>query len=229
MPLSATPVFPVNGQQGDRARWNARYKGVTPHVRPPEALRRLAEFLPDAGLAIDLAGGTGGGALFMAARGLPSVVVDVSDVAISQAGQQAARAAAPVSSLRLDIAEATMADLLSDPALTTLIGDQAVAGSGAEVGAGVGIVTCFHYLQKRLLRSVADGLPPGARFMAAIATTINLERNERPSARFLLKPGELRRLVAPDGEDRLTVLHDEEGWHDGDHHEAELVVEREAG
>lgn len=217
----------MNAPQGDRARWNARYEGVTPHLHPPAALKRLAEFLPDAGLAIDLAGGTGGGALFMAARGLPSVVVDVSDVAISQAGEQAATAGAPVSSLRLDIAEATMADVLTDPALAALIRDQKGAEGRAELG--VGIVTCFHYLQKRLLASVADGLPPGARFMAAIATTTNLERNERPSARFLLEPGELRRLVAPDGERRLTVLHDEEGWHDDDHHEAELVVEREAG
>ena len=199
------------------ARWNTRYRGLETEassaaleLRPPASLRRLEPFLPAPTVAVDLAGGNGGGALWLAERGFDPVLVDVSDVALTQASDVAALRSLPLRTACVDLAGWPLATILD------------------EVPADVGLVTCFHYLNRALLSSIGAGLPPGAVFMAAIATETNLERNARPSARFLLKPGELAALVLGDGSPgtELEVLHSNEGWTDTGHHEAELVVRR---
>ncbi len=213
----------MSGIDDDRTRWNARYAAsggqdgsdrvgdAEPVVVPPAALVRLIGLLPTGGTAVDLAGGDGGAALFLAGLGFRPVVVDVSDVALARAEQRAASADRRLHTLRLDLAKADLGSVLSDPM---------IAGRQEPVR----LVTCFHYLQRDLLGSVAAHLPPGATFAAAIATTTNLERNARPSARFLLEAGELATLVMGDG--GLDLIHHDEGWHGSDHHEAELVVHR---
>lgn len=211
----------AGSDQTDADRWNARYLdqakedgGVPDPSRfdPPEVVVRLASHLPDQGLAVDLAGGNGGAALYFGQLGLDPVLVEVSDVAIAQASDRAAELDQPLQTLQFDVAGRTLGEVL------------------ANLGPGkLAVVSCFHYLERPLLASIAEDLPPGAVFMASIATTTNLERNERPAPRFLLEPGELLALVAP-GQDHggLTVLHWTEHWNPGEHHEAELVVTRPA-
>lgn len=215
------PVEPAD----DRAKWNERYRrragaerrseggGGDPtaeDVVPPPALVRLARFLPGAGRAIDLAGGRGDGALFLARRGLAATVVDISDVALAQAAERAAAMGLAVETVNADLGSADLATVLD-----------LAAGSGPPPA----VITCFRYLQRRLLASVGRDLPPGSRFIVAVATTANLERHARPSARFLLEPCELDELVVAGHRD-LQVLHRSEGWTPTGHHEAELVVRR---
>lgn len=201
----------------DRSRWNARYQDQTATTElpsPPGALVRYGHHLPEAGVGLDLAGGRGGGALWLARRGLQAVLVEVSDVAIELAAEAARAADLALKTVQLDFTGLTLGQILDR-----------TEGSGNT--APVRAVTCFHYLQRELLGSVARDLPVGATFMAGIATTTNLERNPRPSARFLLQPGELEQLVTGDQRaPRLEILHSEEGWDDSDHHEAVLVVRR---
>lgn len=226
----------------DRERWNSRYRDQAARLAadgssggdekhdgrfaPPSALLRLATHLPLQGAAIDLAGGTGGAALHYATEGLQAVLIDVSDEALAQAADQAARAGLDLRTVRMDLEGRTLGDLLNE-----------IAGQHPDL-APVSVVSCFHYLQRTLLGSVLADLPSGAVFLAAIATRTNLERNDRPSARFLLEPGELERLVlagesgdrtAVDGTRSLRIRHNSEGWNDGDHHEAELVVQAGSG
>ena len=163
--------------------------------------------IPPGGRVVDLAGGDGGGALFLADRGLDACLVDVADVALERAAVFARRRELSLRTLRADLADRPLGWVLDQ------LGPPAPA-----------LVTCWNYLDRTLLRSVADDLPGGARFAVAIATTTNRQRHERPPARFLLDPGELATLVVPDDRSRLRVLHRREGWAD-DRHVAELVVE----
>jgi hypothetical protein len=177
--------------------------------------------LPDHGMAVDLAGGDGGAALELAGRGNQAALVEVSDVAIERAeaaaGRRPGSAAGRFTGVNFDLADRTLGHALAAVAA-------AGAGPDSKSSAAVTVVTCFHYLNRTILRSVAADLPPGAVFAAAIATTTNLERHPRPSARFLLDPGELRELVI--GRSDLEVVHWAEGWVRTGHHEAELVVGR---
>lgn len=204
------------GDSTDRDRWDARYRardraepagGPGPSPHPPSALFRLAALLPDRGRAIDLAGGDGGGGLFLARRGLDAVVVDGSTAALDRARAFAAADGIPLTTMAMDLDGVALSMVLS------AVGPPAPS-----------IVTCCNFLDRRLLASVADGLPSGARFLAAIATTTNLERHPRPSRRFLLEPGQLASLVLGSSSERLRVLHRREGWAE-DRHLAELVVE----
>ncbi len=52
-------------------------------------------------------------------------------------------------------------------------------------------------------------------------TTTNLERNPRPSRRFLVQPGETVSTLTG-----LTILEADEGWTAEDRHEARVVARR---
>ncbi|MEM9562534.1 MAG: class I SAM-dependent methyltransferase [Actinomycetota bacterium] len=206
-----------DGRSGDRAeRWNERYRdreraepaATTEAVPGPSgAMVRLSSTLPTAGVAIDLAGGDGGDAIALADWGLDAVLVDWSRAALDRATTFAARLDRPLTTVRLDLAGRRLADVLA------AIGEPRPA-----------VVTCVNYLDRDLLASVAADLPPGGRFLASIATTTNLERNQRPPAPFLLGRGELFDLVTASRPDRLRVLHRRQGWCDDRHH-AEVAVE----
>lgn len=201
----------------DRQRWNERYeardrtapadRAAGPEPSPPTPLLRMVSLLPIAGRAVDLAGGDGGAGLLLAGRGLPTTVVDVSDVGLRRADGFARRHGLDLGTLRFDLRGHRLGEVLA-----------AVGGPAPAV------VTCFNFLDRTLLASVATDLPSGCRFLAAIATVTNLERHERPPARFLLERGELESLVLGDGARPLRVLHRREGWAD-DRHRAEIAVE----
>ena len=205
-------------------RWNARYRDLAAsepdhgeagdhRIGPPGALLRFEDLLPGAGVAVDLAGGPGGCALHLAARGLTAVVLDISDVALAIAERRAAAAGGPLVTIQADLEDHSLGSALAK-----------VRGRLPE--AEITLVSCFHYLNRRLLATVAKDLPPGAVFAASIATIANLQRNARPPRRFLLEPGELFRLVVGGQAEGLEVLRSDEGWHDGHHHEADLVVRK---
>ncbi len=216
---SAAPGAPApgDGETGGRqAIWDERYRArelAEPAATtelipgPSRALQRLSSMVPASGQAIDLAGGDGGDVLALAARGLDAVLVDGSAVALDRASAFADRRELPLTTVRLDLAGRRLGEVLD------AVGRPRPA-----------VVTCVSFLDRDLLASVAADLPGGSRFLASIATTTNLERNPRPSARFLLRRGELFDLVAGPGSDRLRVLHRRQGWSDDRHH-AELVVE----
>lgn len=165
-------------------------------------------------MAVDLAGGNGAGALWLAGRGFTSVLVDVSDVALAVAADRALANGVDLRTHRLDLAGLTLGSVLDR----------------LPDGPAVSVIGCFHYLNRGLLASVADDLPPGATFLASIATVTNLERHTKPSARFLLEPGELHQLVTGVGHSDhgsdLTVIHHFEGWNTDGTNEAEIVVRR---
>jgi tellurite methyltransferase len=193
----------------DRERWEKRYRqaladpseppsGLRPERPPSAALVAWAADLPTAGRALDLGGGTGRHALWLAARGLDTTLVDVSTTALAAAG-----AAADERGLTV---HAIAADLDVDP-----------IPSGPW---DVLVVTFF--LHRPLFPQLPGLLAPGGVFFCEHPTRRNLERHTRPGQAYLLEEGELRRLVAG-----LPVLHYDEGWTLSDRHTARVLARRD--
>lgn len=176
---------------GDAARWDAKYEGrPLPVPEPTQALQRVLSWLPSEGRALDLAGGDGAHAVWMAQRGLDVTLCDVSAVALRHA-----QAVAEVVGLELD---AYRVDLEREP-----------LPSGRRA-----VVLCSNYLQTSLWSEVLDVLEPGGIAIWLHPTIVNLERNAKPSRRFLLEPGQGRGVFEEAG---LTIVHAEEAWVDGRH------------
>jgi tellurite methyltransferase len=73
--------------ESDRERWNARYREEAAIPPPSPFLVGLDALLPRTGRALDVAGGPGRHALWLARRGLDVTLADVSDVALEVAGR----------------------------------------------------------------------------------------------------------------------------------------------
>lgn len=180
----------------DRTRWNRRFREEGWPEQPSPYLLSVSAHLPCAGRALDLAGGPGRNAVWLAERGLDVTLVDVSPVALEMAH---ARAVAAGVALRL-----VAADLEAEPL---------PAGPWQ-------VVAWFHYLARPLFPVVAAALTPGGWLVCELATVRNLERHHRPPAPYLLEEGELATLV-----DELDIVELEEGWFE-DRHQARLLARR---
>ncbi len=197
--LPAPYHVPVREKQGDgsRQRWNRRYRDDGASSAPSTFVTEVEPHLPPSGLALDVAGGAGRHALWLARRGLDVTLVDVSDEAVALARRRAAAE-------RLEL-EAGRLDLEADP-LPRGPWD---------------VILVIHYLQRDLFPALREALAPGGIMAVAIATIRNLERHERPPAAYLLAEGEAPRLV-----DGLDIVSYTEGWGDEGRHEARLVARR---
>ncbi len=183
--------------ESDRDKWDRRYRERGAFDTEPSAfLVSLAPQLPARGRALDVAGGNGRNALWLARRGLDVTIVDVS-----AEGLALARAAAFAAGLTVDTVRA---DLESEP-----------------LPAGPwDLVISFLYLERALFAQWPRVLAPGGLLVYVQPTRSNLQAHERPPAPFLLDDGELPRLVRG-----LEVVTYEEGWFDS-RHEARLVARR---
>lgn len=176
---------------GDAARWDAKYEGrPLPAAEPTQALRKVLFWLPTTGRVLDLAGGDGAQAVWMAERGLDVSLCDVSSVALERANTLAASHGVALTMHR--------ADLERDPL---------PAGPWA-------VALCSNYLQPSLWPAIAGALEPGGVAIWLHPTIENLERNPKPSRRFLLEPGQGRQLLEAAG---LNIVHAEESWVAGRH------------
>lgn len=183
--------------EADRDRWNATWREA-PARAPSAFLVSLDAVLPRTGCALDVAGGPGHDALWLAARGLQVTLVDVSDVALSRAREAAAARGLEVATLARDLEV-----------------------QGLPVGPW-DLVVCLNYLERSLFPRWPDVLAPGGVLVFAQPTKKNLERHPKPSSRFSLELGELATLV-PSG---LEVLSLTEDWTPEGRHEARLVARR---
>ena len=179
---------------GDRERWDAKHRAGSHDADPPDWLDAFDAVLPRQGRALDVAAGTGRVARAWAARGLESLAVDVSPEGLRRAREAAARAGLALETRVLDLEQEPLPE-----------------GPFA-------LVSCFHYLQRDLFARMRERLAPGGVLVCEIATLRNLERHAHPSARFLLKPGELLSLCRP-----LEIVTHSEDWR-GDAFLARLIA-----
>ena len=74
-----------NWEQAQREKWDNNYRGSTVDFpRPCHVLDEYGYLLPASGNALDIACGLGGNALLLAAAGLNTTAVDISEVAIDK-------------------------------------------------------------------------------------------------------------------------------------------------
>jgi SAM-dependent methyltransferase len=181
----------------DRQKWNERYGGGTHGWGATSPfLQRVAQ-LPSAGRVLDVAGGTGRNALWLASRGLDVTIADISAAGLAIARERAAKAGVPLHTLEVDLE----ADGLPEGPWD--------------------MVLSIHYLQRSLFAQFPRVLALGGLFVFLHPTVDNLERHAKPPRQLLLDRGELATLVQG-----LTIIELDESWsHDG-FHEARLIARR---
>jgi SAM-dependent methyltransferase len=180
----------------DRQKWNLRYAGQGSCSEQPDPfLLSLDAELPRRGAALDVAGGAGRNAVWLAGRGLDVTLVDIAEAGLAQAAERAARAGVCLTTLQ--------ADLDSDP-LPPGPWD---------------LVLCCQFHWPPLFGLASSLLRPGGLLVVVQATRKNLDRHASPSERYLLDDGALPSLVR-----RLHIVRYEEGWTDSGRHEARLLA-----
>lgn len=180
----------------DRERWNSRYAGGE-EGGTPLMLGRNLHLFPRSGRALDVAGGPGQAAVILAARGLDVTVCDVSDVALRMAQERAERSRVSITTIEADLTSAPLPNGPWD------------------------LICCFNYLDRELFPAMIQRLAPRGQLAVTLATRTNLERNERPQARFLLDDGELPGLLGD-----LAIEYYAEGWKLDGRHSAEALARR---
>ena len=184
----------------EREHWDQRY--TTEGARNPEPAVFLVEvagrFPPEAEI-LDVGGGSGRNAIWLASRGHRVTVVD-----ISVEGLRLARAAADAAGVEI----------------ATIVGDL----DSAPLPHGPwDVIVDFHFVKRHLFPQFKEVLRPGGLLVFCRATTKNLERNERPPRPYLLEQGEGWDLLAG-----FELLIAREGWSVEGRHEFEALAQRPA-
>jgi len=184
--------------KADFDKWEARYAaGVEPDPVDP-FLTEIEHLLPRRGPALDIAGGRGRNALFLARRGLTVTLADISPSGMRVAVDLARRE-------RLSIA-ALAVDFENDPLPP----------------GPFSVVVCTYFLfTDELWQQAVDRLEPDGKLVYVQPTEKNLERHTHPSQRYLLGSGELNEMVAASN---LSALRLEESWDPLGNHTARLLA-----
>lgn len=155
-------------------KWNRRYRQRTAG-RPPACLvlQEYLHLLPQSGRALDLAAGRGGNALLLAERGLLAEAWDISDVALGQLQQQAARLGLALTTSQRDIISLPPAPASFD------------------------VIVVSRFLHRPLCPQIAAALRPGGLLFYQTFTRERLESAATPAnPDYLLQHNELLQLFA---------------------------------
>ncbi len=154
----------------DARRWNARYaqQADAPIPPPRPLLVRAAEFLPPAGLALEVAMGLGGSAAWLWGRGWRVIGLDIAAVAVRRA-----KAACP--GLAAAVVDLTQ---LALPA------------------AAFDVIVNFYYLDRALWPQYRRALKPGGVLIFETMTRAMLTVRPESNPAHLLAPGELSAAFA---------------------------------
>jgi SAM-dependent methyltransferase len=182
----------------DQVRWDAKYRERSAGPQAPSPLLVALEgLLPRCGRGLDVAGGAGANATWLARRGWDVTVADISPVGLSLAENEAKSAGVKLRTLEIDLEQ-----------------DPFPPGPWD-------LIVCVRFLWRPLFAVIPGELSPGGFLVVVHPTRSNLLRHEQPGLRYLLEDGELPGLVHG-----LHVLRYEEGWTGEGWHEARLVAQR---
>jgi len=182
----------------DRIKWNTKYRErAAADCHPAAFLVAASDLLPRRGRALDVAGGSGRHALWLAARGLEVTICDIAEAGLALAEEEAARRGLRLQTCRVDLEQEPLPAAPWD------------------------LIVCCYFLWRPLFAVFPTALAPGGQLAFVHPTRSNLRRRPKPGARFLLEDGELPGLV-----EGLEILRYDEGWTAEDRHEARLVARR---
>ncbi len=188
--------------EGDRERWNANWRVRAGELEDESPfLVEHAQLVPSRGKALDVAGGAGRNAIWLARRGLDVTLIDISDVALEKADRRAANLglARRLKTMHVDLdGELPFAPLFD-------------------------VVLVFNYLNRARRDAIASLMVDNGVLIALQPTVTNLERHPSPSRPHLVERGELEQWARGLG---LEIVVAREGWTDGNRHEAAIVARR---
>jgi tellurite methyltransferase len=187
-----------------RTMWNDRHTDRGRVAEPARFLIERAHLLPAGGRALDVAGGLGRNAIWLADRGFDVTLLDVSDVAVEGARAAAAEVGATLTAVRTEVTPDTVPDGPFD------------------------VVVVHHFLDRPVWARLPATLAEGGVLFVCQPTERNLERHPRPSRRWLLAASEMAAFAsaARSADPGLEIVEVGEGWTDEERHEARLVVRR---
>jgi SAM-dependent methyltransferase len=160
-------------RQDDRTRWDQRYReGSHTSLEPdPFLVGAASEFIeplfPHAGTALDIAGGAGRHAIWLAARGWQVTILDFSEAALAKARANAAN--------HRDKIEFQLTDLTMFKASSTY-----------------DLVLAFFYLQREIFPALLESLRPGGLLVYKTYTRLQPKFGGGPThPMYLLEENEL--------------------------------------
>lgn len=170
-----------------RARWDLKYEQGLPSLTEPDPFfisayeRFVTPSLPKPGVALDLAGGLGRHALWLASRHWRVTVVEISDVAIGKLRQAALEL-----NVNVDIFAGDAAEYKLEPAQFDLI-------------------VLFYHLDRSLFPRMVSALKPGGLLISKMSLRWDSGERLRTGSTNTLHRNELPSLVP-----ELDVLHHQE-------------------
>jgi SAM-dependent methyltransferase len=170
-----------------RARWDIKYEQGLPSLTEPDPFfisaceRFVTSSLPKPGAVLDLAGGLGRHALWLASRSWQVSVVDVSDVAIGKLSQAALEL-----NVKLELLVGDAAEFRFEPAHFELI-------------------VLFYHLDRSLFPRIVSALKPGGLLICKMSLRWDSGKSSTTSNTNPLHRNELPSLVP-----ELDVLHHQE-------------------
>jgi SAM-dependent methyltransferase len=193
---------PFPGDEPDeRERWNRKYRESPGSWLIPDPFLRLAfsryivPLFPDGGNALDLAGGAGRHAIWLAQHGWEVTLIDVSETGVEQARQHAGQFGSHI--------HFVVDDLTHFKASQTQFAVASDAAIGKRFESRFGLVMAFFYLERTIFPEMVKALRPGGLLIYKTFTWQQRKRADGPKdPSHLLRAGELRQLV-----DGLRILH----------------------
>lgn len=171
------------GINSDEAKWDRIYLSRTEQpAQPDKMLMSLEHLLPRTGRALDLACGTGGNSLWLAARGLDVDAWDISDVALEQLTTAAQSQGLALSTRKVDL------NLTSPPEETW------------------DLIVVNRFLDRDLAAAIAAALAEGGLLFYQTFTREKVNEGGPRQKDYLLEPSELLALFPTL---RVLVFHDE--------------------
>ncbi len=159
--------------EATRIKWDARYRDS--HLNASsiaEVLRQNPQHLPTQGVALDLATGLGGNALFLAARGLVVHAWDISPVAIEKLNARAQQKGLVLHTQCRDCVAAPPPPSSYD------------------------VIVVSRFLERELCPAISDALKPGGLLFYQTYTQKKAGSRGPGNPHFLLAEGELLQLFS---------------------------------
>ena len=191
----------MTNDETSESKWDKRYRENPVLKDPSFFLCEQYKHLPPGGTVVDVAGGNGQNAIWLANQGFSTTLLDVSSVALTQAQEHAKEKKVAIECLQHDLEKESMPK------------ERKWDGIFLQL-----------FLDRALVRTIPESLNLGGVFLFAHPTQTNLEKHEHPSKRFLLEDGEIHTLV--DQLQSMRIIHIDEAWRSSGRHEAWLIAQK---
>lgn len=181
----------------DRQKWEARYADAADAPSTPSAHLARLSGLGLSGRALDIAGGAGRNAIWLAQQGLETTLVDISARALAIARERAVTAGVTLHTVCRDLDTQPLPDGPWD------------------------VILSFHFLERSLWPAMRAALAPGGWLLFVQPTVCNLRRHPRPPQGFLLAEHEGRAVA-----EGLEIVEYQEDWSAEGRHEAIVLARK---